>query len=147
MSDKPNFELLKEAYAIIGGIPAKQFDLSDVISERGPSLKCNTIACAAGWLALHPKMQEAADIHVEGHGIRSNLTGNFIAYDIAMARLFNINPRVCDELFAPRGNGSLGEDAEDDFKGTDKQLWQKRIRAYLRQHGQLKSQLARKAAA
>lgn len=51
----PNTELLRKAYAIIAGIPEHRFDLVDFVSSGTPNPNdCGTIACAAGWLAMHP---------------------------------------------------------------------------------------------
>lgn len=55
-----NLELLKDAYAIIDGIPDKFFNLNTWVEdacELGGG-GCGTIACAGGWLAMHPKFNE-----------------------------------------------------------------------------------------
>jgi len=47
-----NVELLKDAYQILAGIPAKRFvrDLRMLVTDNS----CGTLACGIGWLALYP---------------------------------------------------------------------------------------------
>jgi hypothetical protein len=61
-------ELLKEAYAIIDGIPEQAFDLEKIITDGGTSVGCGTVACAAGWLSIHPKFGKllGADVTLNG---------------------------------------------------------------------------------
>lgn len=58
-----NLELIKDAYAIIDGIPKENFDLNDWVydhkSDTACSISgCGTVACAGGWLSLHPKFRK-----------------------------------------------------------------------------------------
>lgn len=143
MSNTPNFELLKDAYAIIGGIPNEVIDLCDVQLHAGDSLGCGTVCCAAGWLGHHPQFQ-ALGLETTRAG-STKLDGKFRSYDDAMAEVFNMDPEDAEKMFAPRN--FLYERNERANGGTDKALWLTRVREYLRRHGQLKSQLAKAAAA
>ena len=53
----PNLELLREAAAIIDGIPAKRFNLNSAHNGHDEPHDCGTVACAIGWLGMHPKFQ------------------------------------------------------------------------------------------
>lgn len=56
MNKQESITRLREAHAIIDGIPDVQFDLHD-FSKNDKKVnphKCGTIACAGGWLAAHP---------------------------------------------------------------------------------------------
>lgn len=109
-------ELFKDAVAIIRGIPEERFDLNDWQARKAPSkypglriegmpvqyptqISCGTIACAAGWLALHPKMQ-ALGIEVSGSS-GSPMWGSLWGSD-AFAKLFNITEDEAVKLFSTR---------------------------------------------
>lgn len=130
----PRYDLLKDAYAIIGGIPDNVIDLDEIVSSLGESLECGTICCAAGWLAQHPKFQAL------GLGLSfCECTGGEVTYlghhysgrySEAMADFFAIPQADALSLFGPR--------SDDDPAGiSDKQVWLQRVRQYLADHGQL----------
>jgi hypothetical protein len=122
-----NTELLKDACAIIGGIPEENFHLGLIISTYNPSW-CNTIACAAGWLSLHPTF--AAELKpkviVAEGGLRMEWfdpNGHpFCDFGTAMAALFDLSYFQAWDLFATRGESALDEELETSDI-TDKQLW------------------------
>ncbi|UUZ75458.1 hypothetical protein LP414_27465 [Polaromonas sp. P1(28)-13] len=131
----PNFELLKDAYAIIGGIPKNVIDLDQIEKQRGKSLSCGTICCAAGWLGHHP-MFKAKGLSVLENGSLA-INGEHVWYEEAMAKIFDIPVRDAESLF-----GSTYNMTDGNSKKSHKQIWLKRMRDYLRGHGQLKAQLA-----
>ena len=51
--NQETYPLLREAYAIIDGIPDDRFNLRTYANSTDPN-HCGTIACAVGWLAMHP---------------------------------------------------------------------------------------------
>lgn len=137
MNQEPNYELLREAYAIIGGIPGNKIALRSIVSMKGPSLDCGTIACAAGWLGMHPKFQ-ALGLEVVKDGLNLSFQGEpGWAYYAPLARTFNIDVVLAHRLFCTRGNF---DHSEYDNR-ADKQVWLDRVHAYLEVHGQLTSQL------
>ncbi|KVH64446.1 hypothetical protein WS89_03960 [Burkholderia sp. MSMB1072] len=125
---KPNFELLKDAYEIIDGIPPRNFNL-DTWRKHDDGATCGTIACAAGWLTLHPKFQNL--------GLKVSNESSPVFNDkesmSALADLFRIDWDNAFQLFREKRVSELG---------THKQVFLRRLRAFLKEHGQLKEQLA-----
>jgi|GEM_PF-1759375 len=137
----PKYELLKDAYAIIDGIPDKVVNLNHVVSEKGESLDCGTIACAAGWLGMHPKFNKLGLSVVQGGlgGFRLHLDSgsaadNARAYSGQMAKVFNLPHADALKLFNAR---QYHERAGGWRALTDKQVWLRRVREYLKEEGQL----------
>jgi hypothetical protein len=133
---RPNFELLKDAYEIIDGIPAENIDL-DNWRARDNGMNCGTVACTIGWLTLHPKFQ-ALGLRYDGAqpGYDMIAVGDERGY-AALEKLFGINSTIAWALFRPAHT----------TKRSHKKIALKRIRDFLARHGQLKSQLAAWAAA
>lgn len=129
---EPNYELLKDAYAIIGGIPDEAFRLSLVVTRRGESLECGTIACAAGWLGMHPQFQALGlGVDKSGGGILTinGKSARFATtYTRQMALIFNMPDADMDALFSSR---------RERGDATDKVVWLRRVRTYLASKGQL----------
>lgn len=132
----PNYELLKEAYAIIGGIPARKINLEAIITDRGPSLACGTIACAAGWLAMHPKFKDMG-LGLNPHGGGLAVNGIHTMFDTAMAQVFGITVGDAMDLFGTRHFSRFDSDLPQHL--GDKALWKARVKAFLRAQGQLKA--------
>jgi hypothetical protein len=131
---RPKFALLKEAYAIIDGIPAKRFDLADIVNgyETPPSPhNCNTIGCAIGWLAMHPKFQKLG----LGLDARGGLMwkGHPAHFDDAAAELFSIPRGDADVMFEARWDPTTSRQSSQ----SDKTVWKQRVRNFLRAHDQL----------
>jgi len=131
----PNFERLAIAYAIIDGIPDKNLDLESTftkiersISNDVPLPTCGAIACAAGWLSLHPDFKKDFKNLVS----RWEWT-NWDLWIGTLSRVFNLPDGDIQDLFGPRGNSSLdlelGAHTLEYF--TDKQLWLSRVRVFL----------------
>lgn len=135
----PNYELLKDAYAIIGGIPEDKIHLRAIVSKVGESAECGTVCCAAGWLGLHPKFQALGlttslnasdDIRIKMRGV-----DDYSFYSTKLAALFNMEIEEIENLFSP--------DSQSDYdviikaKPSPKQRFLKRVRMYLEEKGQL----------
>lgn len=134
---KPNFELLKDAYEIIDGIPNRNINLNCWVRGDEKRADCGTSACAAGWLALHPKFQ-ALGLKMGS----SRLFGSAPTFRgkqdyEALGLLFGIGRYEAASMFGPLyGSG-----------GDYKAVFLQRVSTYLQQHGQLKGQLATASAA
>lgn len=136
---EPNYELLKEAYAIIGGIPDNVIDLDAVQRSEGETLDCGTVCCAAGWLAHHPKFQ-ALGLGLPYSGLVCGsllLKGRLVSYAEAISAVFDIDGDTATSLFcSSRFRRGLLYDVRCDYD-TDKDLWLARVRKYLADRGQL----------
>lgn len=126
------YSLLRDAYAIIDGIPEERFNLQNWRSYESGLTDCGTIACAAGWLTMHPDMQ-ALGLATRGqcHSPAFNGVGS---YD-ALARFFGIDNDAAAGLFRTRSYD--GRDTLDPPKAadlSDKQLWLARVREFLRRN-------------
>lgn len=130
--NKPNYTIMREAYAIIGGIPEHAFDLSSVVSRTGESLECGTIACAAGWLAMHPTFK-ARGIRLVKECVEYKNVRCYTAYTEAMAAVFKIDGAEADYLFGSR--------TEPPGWGTDKEVWLKRMYKFLDENDELTAQV------
>lgn len=129
----PDYELIKDAYAIIDGIPEESFNLDQWFRPaRGA---CGTIACAAGWLAQHPdfnalglKITHALPVpHVnDRHNLGYHALGEVLGIDYDVAESIFCSREIVSEL-----------DPKEKLSMTDKQLWLTRVRNYLKQHNQL----------
>ncbi|RZI42338.1 hypothetical protein EGT07_14090 [Herbaspirillum sp. HC18] len=135
MDTAPNFELLKDAYAIIDGIPETAIDLDMLCSAWGESLEHGTICSPAGWLAQHPKFMELG-LSMSGDGTRLLLDGEASEGESApeiLRRIFGLEIEDARRLFADRNMYTLG----DDSGLSDKRLWQREVRGFLKHHGQV----------
>lgn len=135
----PDFELLKDAYAIIDGIPDQAFDLGEVLHMRiSKDMSCGTIACAAGWLSLHPTF--AAHLKPRAYQYGPSSTNWRVRWDgiefyednvfAAMQTLFGIDLNTAYRIFGLRDEGEGGPHL------TDKELWKLRVRTFLKKHEQ-----------
>lgn len=135
MDTGPDFELLKDAYAIIDGIPETAVALGKLQTAKGESLEKGTICSPAGWLAQHPEFNDA--------GLSLSEDGNYLILNgelsetatpaQIMAQLFALRQPDAELLFGERDTYTLG----DDSGLSDKRLWLREVREFLRQHGQI----------
>jgi hypothetical protein len=135
METGPDFELLKDAYAIIDGIPETAIDLDKLQSARGETLERGTICSPAGWLAQHPAFKD--------HGLSLSDDGNQLLLNgesageaspaQVMAQLFRLQQVDAARLFGDRNTYTLG----DDSGLSDKRLWLHELREFLKEHRQI----------
>ena len=136
MDTGPDFELLKDAYAIIDGIPEVSIDLSSLCSARGHSLEHGTICSPAGWLARHPDFQALGlALSSSGDELMFKDTPEARTTAEVMAQVFRLPLQDAEHLFGNRDTYTLG----DDSGLSDKRLWQRELRDYLRMNGQLEA--------
>lgn len=117
-------------YQILGGIPGRAIDLQ-AFYEYCPRLECSTIACGAGWLALHPQMRKL------GFPPPETLDGR-AAYCWIMREISEVLGPECDEadantLFCVRPHGPwdhylLTHLERQTGSTTDKQLLMARLK-------------------
>lgn len=138
---KPNYNLLRDAAAIIDGIPPMNFRLSGWYKDRdkAPEANCGTIACALGWLALHPKFQAL------GLKPRHNWLGavpSVLHYSPmeSAARLFGITHDEAVDLFCVPGASTYDQHLEGRSTmgagAWQKHMFDHRVRSFLRYKGQ-----------
>ena len=132
----PRYDLLKELYAIIDGIPEKRFNLHSVIRDDCEPNPCDTVACAAGWAAMHPLFK------AKGLGLtkRGGLTyeGEHYFFPYPVAQAFGLTTNEAYNIFGQNGAClSLAYDYESTADFSDKKLFLHRVREFLKQHGQL----------
>ncbi|MFP3609250.1 hypothetical protein SB778_03935 [Paraburkholderia sp. SIMBA_050] len=135
----PKFELLKDAYAIVEGIPEENF-LLDTWRTKDQGASCGTIACAGGWLTLHPKFRElglSTDSYDFPNRFNHFPTFRGETHNKALATFFCITEDDADVLFRQR--------TRYEREGTDKELFLRRLRSFLEKRGQLNEQLERRA--
>jgi hypothetical protein len=145
---KPKFDLLRHAAKIISGIPSKRFALDsisdnalDQTQANNPN-HCGTVACAIGWLAMHPYMQR------RGLGLKEapNAPGFFgvawkggmlSSYSYVGAHVFNITEFEAQALFQPaRISERWPELNSNGRRRTDKQIFRARMRELFKAYGE-----------
>lgn len=133
METKPNYELLKQAYAIIDGIPETAIALGAIQTKEGATLAKGTVCSPEGWLALHPAFNDLGlTMSADGKELRFNGEASSSS-STAMAKVFGLPPAEAEQLFGDRRMFTAG----DDSGLSDKRLWQRSIREYLQREGQL----------
>ncbi|HEY8605486.1 MAG TPA: hypothetical protein VIM12_00060 [Noviherbaspirillum sp.] len=132
MESGPDFELLKDAYAIIDGIPESAVDLTGLCTARGETLD-QMVCSPAGWLARHPDFNRLG-LTLAGDEDRLALNGDPAPRTTAeaMAQLFRLPLPEAEHLFGSRDTYTLG----DDSGLSDKRLFLRELREFLRAHGQ-----------
>jgi hypothetical protein len=134
MENNPNYELLKEAYAIIDGIPETSIVLGTPRLKEGTSLDEGTVCSPEGWLALHPTFtQVGLSLSADGVEVRFNGEPSSGTAASVMALVFDLPADQAAQLFGDRGIFTAG----DDSGLSDKRLWQRRLREYLQDKGAL----------
>lgn len=131
----PDYELLKDAYAIIDGIPETAIELDKLVTARGESLDQGTVCSPAAWLAQHPAFK-ARGLGLADDDSQLMLSGHAAGADAVaqvMARIFALRQVDAERLFADRRTYTLG----DDSGLSDKRLWLHEVRDFLREQGQI----------
>jgi hypothetical protein len=132
MADSPDYGLLKEAYAIVDGIPAEAITLDWNKTKEGPSLVEGTVFHPARWLAIHPDFQKLG-LSMAENGKHLLFNGQSAAggtYSDPLAQVFGLPVSDIVSMFAERGT-RMGESIPT---LTDKDVWQNRVRSYLETH-------------
>ncbi|HYC42004.1 MAG TPA: hypothetical protein VEB70_03325 [Noviherbaspirillum sp.] len=138
MDTAPNFELIKDAYAIIDGIPETAIDLDRLVSRRGETLEHGTVCSPAGWLAQHPRFMELGlSLDDDSRLLLAGEPPVDEAPAVILSRVFGLEPGDAEHLFSDRNTYTLG----DDSGLSDKRLWLREVREFLKQHGQLDAAL------
>ena len=98
---KPNFKLLRDAYAIFDGIPEQKINLGSILTKRGVSTECGTIACGMGFLALHPQFQAMGLEMPGGEKVGSGLLykNDYIFYSDAAVKVFGLTYQEAIGIF------------------------------------------------
>ena len=128
------YALLREAYAIIDGVPWSALNLVcwAPYGVKADPYSCGTIGCAAGILAVHPDMNGAGLVaSVRGAPVFRHLIG----YE-ALAVFFGTGPYDTYGLFSPRSASYFDTPCALDRFPTDKGLWLYRVRQFLRNKGE-----------
>lgn len=135
METNPNYELLKQAYAIIDGIPETAIAFGSPRTKEGATLAEGTVCSPEGWLALHPTFNALGlTMSADGKELRFNGEADSDSpAALSMAKAFGLPPEEAKQLFGDRRMFTAG----DDSGLSDKRLWQRRIREYLQGKGQL----------
>lgn len=117
-----NIELFKDAIAIVGGIPEERISLSSFqdgmeFAETAREITCGTLACAAGWLSLHPDMQ-ALGLRVGPYGdpVYAHHDSGFES----LAEFFGMTEDQARLVFGSRYSWKCRIDSAD---LSDKELW------------------------
>jgi len=134
----PNRGRLKDAYALIDGIPDAQVTLERWCDEDGDiETTVNTLACVQVWLIRHPDFQvpgfqlaqsnqDAATYVARDKDLAENFES--CAADEYLRQLLGFDWRELNDLFGPRGTSQF----DIDESISDKQAWQRRVREFLR---------------
>lgn len=127
MTSHTDYELLKDAYAIIDGIPDEAIAFGAPCKVRGRSLDNGTICSPEGWLAQHPQFV-ALGLGVEPDGASLQFLGEKLSPVPAMAKVFRMPEEEAARLFGDRSE-FIGGGAST--QASDKQLWLSRVRHHI----------------
>jgi hypothetical protein len=134
MSTHPNYELLKQAYAIIDSIPETAIAFGKPQTKHGATPAGGAVCSPEGWLGLHSAFNKLG-LTVSADGNELFLNGKPVSGTspaLIMARIFGLPPDQAAQLFGERDVFTGG----DDSGLSDKRLWQRRMRDYLQQQGE-----------
>jgi hypothetical protein len=124
-----NVERFKKAIELIEKTPDEQINLRvwqkagrNRVTSRAQA-NCGTIACAAGWIALDPEMQEEGmSVGDFGQPIYPYRGQHLDGFD-ALQYFFDIRDVEVDYLFESRRNSELVNGLE---KYSDRNIWLRR---------------------
>lgn len=146
-----NFELLKDAYAIIDGIPDHQFNLNRWVEEDSTGSSCDiahgcgTVACAGGWLSLHPKFNALGLNYTWSRGLgrgnnerRLTYKGNDMGGEpfSVLGKVFGMSDYDARKLFSASGSSDYDYKIfrEKGHYIGHKKLFQYRVKHFLKQY-------------
>lgn len=129
-----SYPLLRDAYAIIDGIPDNRIDLAQWRKVGRSPHSCGTIACAAGWLSMHPDMKDRGLLSGSGGMPKFRNESGYFSYCYeALAIMFGIDRRSASDIFCTRFMGGR-LDPENAGQLSDKELWKARVRNFLKKN-------------
>lgn len=128
---------LRIAREILAEIPDEKLDLECIANKTFHS--CETIACGAGWLALHPRYQARGFALYDGGAVgiclyeegRRTQYWPPAEYGMAMSEMLGLPSEHMETLFSVRGFAPLEPLCEI---VTDKQVLLRRIDNYVAEH-------------
>lgn len=127
-----SYPLVREAYAVVDGIPADRFNLRTIANKSDPH-NCGTVACAAGWLAMHPKFK-ALGLGLVGHGGGYlNLAKDGVSshsFATILSDVLNIDLQDAKDIFNPKVPDNP-YDPPKSSRMSDKSRWKYRVRKFL----------------
>lgn len=143
MTHRINFELLKDAYAILGGIPEAAYNLDSFVTKSGESKSCGTVACGMGWLAMHPQFRALGLGLTELYSNERpalamsmpTYKGRDVPYTKVAGRIFGVSEMEARGLFS--GRTYTDRHHGDNKHRTDKQVLLNRIMRLLDKHDQV----------
>ncbi len=142
MQSETKYTLLRDAIAIVRGIPSRRFNLNVVRrnNRKGERHRdahhCGTVGCVMGWLSLHPQFN-ALGLTAGYHQADLVLDGTKQTFDAAAAALFGITHREARDLFGPVGDSfyDLSNDDHAAPKGH-RAVLRNRVRKFLESKGE-----------
>jgi hypothetical protein len=130
MPEVPDFELLRQAYAIIDAIPETAISFGVPQRKHGATPAGGMVCSPEGWLALHPAFnQRGLSISAEGDALCMNgepVTD--ISPGFVVGWVVGLSANEAGQLFGERDVFTGG----DDSGSSDKSLWLMRMHEYLR---------------
>lgn len=127
MTNTPDYELLKDAYAVIDGIPDEAIAFGSPCSKRGPTLDNATVCSPEGWLAQHPTFI-ALGLTLTPDGNSIQFYSENVPAVTALAHVFRISEEEAARLFGER---SVFISEESNSPISDKDLWLTRVRHHV----------------
>lgn len=122
MQKKATYEFLRDAYAILDGVPSAAIAFGPACSQKGESLDKGTVCSPEGWLAQHPVFV-ALGLALSDDG--KSVTCGKETGASALAEVFEVTLKEAAELFGEK----LSTEAEAGI--SDKLIWQHRVRKFL----------------
>ena len=136
---KTKYELLRQAAAVVDGIPTDDVWLGMWFDdENGDRPGCGLIACAGGWIALSP-FGESLGLCSINFGKSIVLRQNVFLNSIdSLAVALRLKIKDAEELFAERGFSRFDRAiyVNTGWVITDKDLFRARVRAFLMYKGE-----------
>lgn len=130
------YPLLRDAYAVIDGIPENNIDLSEWVKGAPPppvAASCKTIACAAGWLSLYPGFKALGFIYHWYYAEPEYQVDGGEKYSSypAIEEFFGLTEADARAIFGTRTTGK-DYDPRNPDRYSDKELWKYRVRKFLK---------------
>jgi hypothetical protein len=137
-----NWPLLREACAVIDGIPVSRFNLNAVcvntqsMSNQTNPQHCGTVGCVMGWLGMHPDFKARGLGFTRGEYPMLTLDGCAMDYATIGAKVFGMTETQAENLFSPVNCSSLDNKTEFYSAEDSRKVFRNRIRKFFRRNGQ-----------